>query len=61
MDELLLYYLVYRLDESSPLTSHENDEIIVDPTVSCPILDNTREAVMLVAMLKDGKVIKMFC
>ena len=37
---------------------YENDEIIVEHSfMSYP--DNTREAVMLVAMLKDGKVIKM--
>ena len=37
---------------------YENDEIIVEHIfMSYP--DNTREAVMLVAMLKDGKVIKM--
>ena len=37
---------------------YENDEIIVEHSfMSYP--DNTREAVMLVAMLKDGKIIKM--
>ena len=37
---------------------YENEEIIVEHSfMSYP--DNTREAVMLVAMLKDGKVIKM--
>ena len=37
---------------------YENDDIIVEHSfMSYP--DNTREAVMLVAMLKDGKVIKM--
>ena len=37
---------------------YENDEIIVEHSfMSYP--DETREAVMLVAMLKDGKVIKM--
>ena len=37
---------------------YEKDEIIVEHSfMSYP--DNTREAVMLVAMLKDGKIIKM--
>ena len=37
---------------------YENDEIIVSHSfMSYP--DNTREAVMLIAMLKDGKVIRM--
>ena len=37
---------------------YENDEIIVEHSfMSYP--DNTREAVMLVAMLKDGKIFKM--
>ena len=37
---------------------YENDEIIVEHSfMSYP--DDTREAVMLVAMLKDGKIIRM--
>ena len=37
---------------------YENDEIIVAHSfMSYP--DDTREAVMLVAMLKDGKIIRM--
>ena len=37
---------------------YENDEIIVDHSfMSYP--DGTREAVMLVAMLKDGKILHM--
>ena len=37
---------------------YENNEIMVDHSfMSYP--DDTREAVMLVAMIKDGKVIKM--
>ncbi|MDC1135260.1 hypothetical protein OAT45_00990 [Alphaproteobacteria bacterium] len=37
---------------------YENDEILVEHSfMSYP--DDSREAVMLVAMLKDGKVIKM--
>ena len=37
---------------------YENDEIIVSHSfMSYP--DDTREAVMLVAMIKDGKVIRM--
>ena len=37
---------------------YENDEIIVSHSfMSYP--DDTREAVMLVAMLKDGKIIRM--
>ena len=37
---------------------YENDDILVEHSfMSYP--DNTREAVMLVAMLSDGKVIKM--
>ena len=36
---------------------YENDEILVDHSfMSYP--DNSREAVMLVAMIKDGKIIK---
>ena len=45
------------VQESSRLV-HENDEILVDHSfMSYP--DNSREAVMLVAMIKDGKIIKM--
>ena len=37
---------------------YENDDILIEHSfMSYP--DNTREAVMLVAMLSDGKVIKM--
>ena len=37
---------------------YENDEILVDRSfMSYP--DNSREALMLVAMIKDGKIIKM--
>ena len=43
--------------ESSPLV-YENDQNLVDHSfMSYP--DNSREAVMLVAMIKDGKIIKM--
>ena len=43
-------------ESSRPL--YENDEILVDHSfMSYP--DNSREAVMLVAMIKDGKIIKM--
>merc|ERR1711991_849836 len=45
------------VQESSRLV-YENDEILVDHSfMSYP--DNSREAVMLVAMIKDGKIIKM--
>ena len=45
------------VQESSRLI-YENDEILVDHSfMSYP--DNSREAVMLVAMIKDGKIIKM--
>ena len=44
------------VQESSRLV-YENDEILVDHSfMSYP--DNSREAVMLVAMIKDGKIIK---
>ena len=37
---------------------YENEEIMVDHSfMSYP--DNSREVVMLVAMIKDGKIIKM--
>ena len=37
---------------------YENSEILVDHSfMSYP--DDTREAVMLIAMIKDGKIIKM--
>ena len=45
------------VQESSRLV-YENEEIMVDHSfMSYP--DNSREAVMLVAMIKDGKIIKM--
>ena len=45
------------VQESSRLV-YENDEVLIDHSfMSYP--DDTREAVMLVAMIKDGKVIKM--
>ena len=45
------------VQESSRLV-YENDEILVDHSfMSYP--DNSRDAVMLVAMIKDGKIIKM--
>jgi hypothetical protein len=45
------------VQESSRLV-YENEEIMVDHSfMSYP--DDTREAVMLVAMIKDGKIIKM--
>ncbi len=45
------------VQESSRLV-YENDEIMVDHSfMSYP--DNSREAVMLIAMIKDGKIIKM--
>ena len=45
------------VQESSRLV-YENDEILVDHSfMSYP--DNSREAVMLVAMIKDGKILKM--
>ena len=45
------------VQESSRLV-YENDEILVDHSfMSYP--DNSREAVMLVAAIKDGKIIKM--
>ena len=45
------------VQESSRLV-YENDEIMVDHSfMSYP--DDTREAVMLIAMIKDGKIIKM--
>ena len=45
------------VQESSRLV-YENDEILVDHSfISYP--NNSREAVMLVAMIKDNKIIKM--
>ena len=45
------------VQESSRLV-YENDEILVDHSfMSYP--NNSREAVMLVAMIKDNKIIKM--
>ena len=45
------------VQESSRLV-YQNEEIMVDHSfMSYP--DNSREAVMLVAMIKDGKIIKM--
>ena len=45
------------VQESSRLV-YENDEILVDHSfMSYP--DNSREAVMLVAMIKDGKIFNM--
>jgi hypothetical protein len=47
-----------RFVQESSRCIYENDEIIVEHSfMSYP--DDTREAVMLVAMLKDGKVIRM--
>ena len=45
------------VQESSRLV-YENDEILIDHSfMSYP--DNSREAVMLIAMIKDGKIVKM--
>ena len=47
-----------KIVQESSRCIYENDEIIVSHSfMSYP--DDTREAVMLVAMIKDGKVIRM--
>lgn len=49
---------VEKFIQESSRCVYENDEIIVAHSfMSYP--DDTREAVMLVAMLKDGKIIRM--